>query len=91
MDCPHTGLDVHDLSDNNLTTPLPSRRNGDLPIEPGVFYIPEENIGVRIEDTVLVTEGRIRMCVAALAHRSDSHRACHGPALAVTKATLPSV
>ncbi|MBI3934193.1 MAG: aminopeptidase P family protein, partial [Acidobacteria bacterium] len=48
----HTvGLDVHDLSD-----PSPVLREGMvLAIEPGL-YLPEENIGVRIEDNVLVTK-----------------------------------
>ena len=47
----HTiGLDVHDLSD-----PSPVLQEGMvLAIEPGL-YLPEENIGVRIEDNILVT------------------------------------
>ena len=44
------GLDVHDLAD-----PSPVLQEGMvLAIEPGL-YLPEENIGVRIEDNVLVT------------------------------------
>jgi Xaa-Pro aminopeptidase len=48
----HTiGLDVHDLSDRS-----PVLEEGMvLAIEPGL-YLPEENIGVRIEDNVLVTK-----------------------------------
>jgi Xaa-Pro aminopeptidase len=46
----HVGLDVHDLSDNNV----PLEAGMVITIEPGV-YIPEENLGVRIEDTLLVT------------------------------------
>jgi len=48
----HTiGLDVHDLSD-----PSPVLKEGMvLAIEPGL-YLPEENIGVRIEDNILVTK-----------------------------------
>ncbi len=46
----HVGLDVHDLSDN---TPL--KAGMVITIEPGI-YIPEESIGVRIEDTLVVTE-----------------------------------
>ena len=45
------GLDVHDVGDN--TYPLGA---GDLfTLEPGI-YIPEENLGVRIEDDYLMTD-----------------------------------
>ncbi len=46
----HLGLDCHDLCDY---TPL--KPGSVVSNEPGL-YIPEENIGVRIEDDVLVTE-----------------------------------
>ena len=45
------GLDVHDPGDSNQ----PLEAGMVITIEPGI-YIPEENIGVRIEDTLLVTE-----------------------------------
>jgi Xaa-Pro aminopeptidase len=45
------GLDVHDPGDLNW----PLQAGMVITIEPGI-YIPEENIGVRIEDTLLVTE-----------------------------------
>jgi len=45
------GMDVHDVGDYN--TPLVAGMV--LTIEPGI-YIPAENIGIRIEDDVLVTE-----------------------------------
>jgi len=48
----HVGLDVHDPSNDPNDTLRPGMI---ITIEPGV-YIPEENIGVRIEDTLLVTE-----------------------------------
>jgi Xaa-Pro aminopeptidase len=48
----HLGLDVHDAEDEN-TRPLEPGMV--ITVEPGV-YIPEECLGVRIEDDVLVTE-----------------------------------
>lgn len=47
----HLGLDVHDAGDPGATF-VPGMV---ITIEPGI-YIPEEKIGVRIEDDVLVTE-----------------------------------
>ena len=55
------GIDVLDASDN--TTPLTAGMI--ITIEPGI-YIPEENIGVRIEDMVLVTGTGSRVMSAAL-------------------------
>jgi Xaa-Pro aminopeptidase len=57
----HVGLDVHDESDNNV----PLAPGMVITIEPGI-YIPEENIGVRIEDTLLVTETGAKVLSAAL-------------------------
>ncbi|MGH7537328.1 MAG: aminopeptidase P N-terminal domain-containing protein [Gemmatimonadales bacterium] len=45
------GMDVHDVGD--YTTPLAPGMV--FTLEPGI-YLPEENLGVRIEDDVLVTE-----------------------------------
>jgi len=39
-------------------------------IEPGI-YIPEESIGVRIEDVVLVTENGAKVLSAALPKEAD--------------------
>jgi Xaa-Pro aminopeptidase len=36
-----------------------------ITVEPGI-YIPEENLGVRIEDVALVTENGCRLLTAAL-------------------------
>ena len=47
----HVGLNVHDA--NDPARPLAAGMI--ITIEPGI-YIPEENLGVRIEDMVLVTE-----------------------------------
>ena len=55
------GLEVHDPGD--ITTPL--QPGMVLTIEPGI-YIPEENIAVRIEDTLVVTESGSRNLSDAL-------------------------
>src|SRR5580698_3670749 len=57
----HVGLDVHDPSDPNAAL----KAGMVITIEPGI-YIPEENIGVRIEDTVLVTADGVKNLSAAL-------------------------
>ncbi len=47
----HIGLNVHDAGDHCV----PFQTGMVVTIEPGI-YIPEENLGVRIEDDVLITE-----------------------------------
>lgn len=47
----HLGLDVHDVADHTL----PLAPNMVITVEPGI-YIPEEGIGIRIEDDIQVTE-----------------------------------
>ena len=59
------GLQVHDAS---LDVPLEAGMV--VTIEPGI-YIPEENIGVRIEDVVLITENGVKVLSAALAREPD--------------------
>jgi len=47
------GLDVHDIGQSTIEEPIPE--NAVITIEPGV-YIPQKRIGVRIEDTIVVTK-----------------------------------
>ena len=57
----YVGLDVHDPGDPEA----PLKAGTIVTIEPGV-YIPEENMGIRIEDIVLVTADGSRVLSAAL-------------------------
>ncbi len=57
------GLEVHDYPTASSTEPL--REGMVITVEPGL-YVPEENIGIRIEDTVVVTAGGARILSAAL-------------------------
>ena len=52
----HLGLDVHDVADYGL----PLKPGMVITVEPGI-YLPDEEIGVRIEDDVLVTETGFRV------------------------------
>ena len=63
----HVGLDVHDPSG-------PSRSLDPgmvITIEPGI-YIPEENIGVRIEDDVLITPNGYKLLTERLPRSADA-------------------
>ncbi len=62
----HLGLDVHDPG--NTSRPLEPGMV--ITIEPGI-YIPEENIGVRIEDDVLVTKDGNQLLTAKLPRAAD--------------------
>lgn len=55
------GLDVHDAADYDR----PLAPGMVLTVEPGI-YIPEENIGIRVEDDVLVTESGLKILTVAL-------------------------
>ncbi|HXQ25071.1 MAG TPA: aminopeptidase P family protein [Candidatus Acidoferrales bacterium] len=62
----HLGLDVHDPGDR--TRPLEPGMV--VTVEPGI-YIPEENLGVRIEDDVLVTKDGYQILTARLPRTAD--------------------
>jgi Xaa-Pro aminopeptidase len=47
----HLGLDTHDIGERDSIL----EAGNVITIEPGI-YIPEEGIGVRIEDDILITE-----------------------------------
>ena len=61
----HVGLDVHDANDPSM----PLAPGMVITIEPGI-YIPEEKIGVRIEDMVLVTETGAKLLSSQLPRES---------------------
>ncbi len=62
----HLGLDVHDPGDRAR----PLEPGMVITVEPGI-YIPEENIGVRIEDDVLVTKDSYQLLTARLPRTAD--------------------
>lgn len=61
------GIDVHDVGD--FSRPLAA--NTVLTVEPGI-YIPEENIGIRVEDDVLLSEDGNRVLSARLSRELAS-------------------
>ena len=62
----HLGLDVHDPGDRER----PLEPGMVVTVEPGL-YIPEENLGVRIEDDVLVTADGYQLLTARLPRDPD--------------------
>lgn len=58
----HLGLDTHDIAPAG---DQPLRTGAVITIEPGI-YIPEEKIGIRIEDDVLVTAAGAKVLSAAI-------------------------
>ena len=62
----HIGLDVHDPGDRDR----PLEPGMVISVEPGI-YIAEENLGVRIEDDVLVTKDGYRIMTGRLPRTAD--------------------
>lgn len=62
----HVGLNVHDPGD----PARPLAAGMVITVEPGV-YIPEEKLGVRVEDMVLVTENGARVLTESLPREPD--------------------
>jgi Xaa-Pro aminopeptidase len=63
----YVGLEVHDVGDSSA--PIP--RGAVFTIEPGI-YIPEEKLGVRIEDIVWVSpDGKLVNLTGALPHSAE--------------------
>jgi Xaa-Pro aminopeptidase len=62
----HLGLDVHDPGDRSR----PLEPGMVITVEPGI-YIPEEKLGVRIEDDVLVTQDGHKLLTARLPRTAE--------------------
>ena len=63
----YVGLEVHDPGDN--TAPIP--RGAVFTVEPGI-YIPEEKLGVRIEDIVWINrDGKLMNFTESLPHTAE--------------------
>lgn len=73
----HLGLDVHDPGDRDRTL----QPGMVVTVEPGI-YIPEENLGVRIEDDVLVTKEGSQILSARLPRDPDEIEKLMGEARA---------
>ena len=63
----HLGLDTHDAAPSG---DRPLRPGAVITIEPGV-YIPEEKLGIRIEDDVLVTQSASRVLSEMIPKRAQ--------------------
>ena len=63
------GLNVHDVGDYRQ----PLQPGMVLTVEPGI-YVPEEGIGVRIEDDILITDTKAQILSAGLNSQLNPHR-----------------
>jgi Xaa-Pro aminopeptidase len=64
----YVGLEVHDLDGATYLEPIPE--NAVITIEPGI-YIPQKHIGIRIEDTIVVTKTGYRNLSEKLPREAD--------------------
>jgi Xaa-Pro aminopeptidase len=64
----HVGLYVHDLGSWAHLEPI--AEGSVITVEPGI-YIPEKKLGIRIEDTVLVTKSGAKLLSGALPRTAD--------------------
>jgi Xaa-Pro aminopeptidase len=64
----HVGLHVHDLASWAAQEPI--LEGSVITIEPGI-YIPEKKLGIRIEDTLLVTKSGAKLLSGALPREPD--------------------
>jgi Xaa-Pro aminopeptidase len=64
----HVGLQVHDLGVWSIFEPI--AEGSVITIEPGI-YIPQKKLGVRIEDTILVTKSGPKLLSGALPRDPD--------------------
>jgi len=69
----HVGLNVHDAGDPGR----PLEAGMLLTVEPGI-YIPEEKLGVRIEDIILVTDSGAKLLSGRLPRNADEVEAVMG-------------
>lgn len=71
----HIGLEVHDAADEDL----PLAPGAVVTVEPGL-YIPEEKLGVRVEDMILITRDGAELLTAALPSSVEALERAVGPA-----------
>jgi Xaa-Pro aminopeptidase len=64
----HVGLEVHDVGGATYLEPIPE--NAVITIEPGI-YIPQKHMGIRIEDTIVVTKTGYRNLSEKLPREPD--------------------
>ena len=81
----HIGLDVHDPGDRER----PLEPGMVISMEPGI-YIPQENLGVRIEDDVLVTKDGYQLLTARLPRTADEIEKIMADARQQTSQTSPA-